>query len=127
VGKAGDDADGCFSLIHEVVRIGDMLDDATAGGRTIFADQPFSTTEVIFGLRYGTGDHANMEVSGSRCSRRGFLCALCKQESCCQENTMNQSKDLFHFYFSPYVGIFPSPNDTEKNRSAQGKIVFLCT
>ncbi|MPM20298.1 hypothetical protein SDC9_66727 [bioreactor metagenome] len=112
VGKAADDADGRFSFIHEVVRIGDVLNDTTTGGRTIFADQPFCTTKVILGLRYGTGDHANVEVCGSRFCRRGFLRSLCKQESCCQKDTKNQSKGLFHFYFSPYVGKFPTYYDT---------------
>ncbi len=65
IGEAADYADGGLSFVHEVVRIGDVLNDATSGNGTILLDQAFSTTKIIFRLGDCTGDNTNMEVTGS--------------------------------------------------------------
>ena len=50
IGKAYDDGDCCFLLIHEVVRICDMLDHSAIFDSAILGDESFSTSKVIFTL-----------------------------------------------------------------------------
>ncbi len=91
IGETADDADGGLSFVHEVVRIGDVLDDATGRNRTILLDQAFCTTQIIFRLGDGTGNNTYVEVTGSGLGCCSFLCTLCKQETGGQQDAKNKS------------------------------------
>ena len=69
VGKAGDDGDRGLLLLHEVVRIGQVLDHATLVDGTVLGDEGLGTPEVVLALGDRTGDDTDVGLLGD--IRRG--------------------------------------------------------
>ena len=84
IGKSYDDCDCCFLLVHEVVRICDVLDHAAVLDCTILSDESLSTSEIILTLGYGTGYDTDVECVVSLYSF--FLCTVCKDEGTCKKH-----------------------------------------